>query len=153
MLKCAKTAEYWGIVDMFKDNPTTLNHTNQTLADKLAYGGDRLAIGHDPPGVAKEEATSMKKARGKAQDLLQPPLHSSPVGPLLKNYLLVGVVLSKGIHWNQVRPAETEQVAQQLSRECSFTKALLNKNSRCEQISRINQQHKQISEQNIYCNI
>lgn len=34
--------------------------------DKLAYGRDRLAIRHDAPGVAKEEATSMEKARSKA---------------------------------------------------------------------------------------
>lgn len=40
--------------------------SNQTLVDKLAYSGDGLAIWHNAPGVAKEEATSMEKARGKA---------------------------------------------------------------------------------------
>lgn len=50
----------------------------------------------------------MKNARGKAQHLLQPLLEGSPVAPLLEDHLLVGVVLSKGIDWNQVRPEETQ---------------------------------------------
>lgn len=50
----------------------------------------------------------MKNTRGKAQELLQSLLESSPVGSLLKDDLLVGIVLSKGVNWNQVRPAATQ---------------------------------------------
>ena len=45
-------------------------HSNQTEEDKLTDGGDRVAKRHDAPGVSKEEATSMEKTRGKADDLL-----------------------------------------------------------------------------------
>ena len=43
---------------------------NISRKKKLAYGGDWLAIRHDAPRVAEEEATSVEKARGEAQDLL-----------------------------------------------------------------------------------
>lgn len=46
------------------------NHINQTLTERLAYGGDRVAIRHDSPGVAIKEATSMEEAWGKTQELL-----------------------------------------------------------------------------------
>lgn len=43
-----------------------LHHSNHTWENKLAYGGDRLAIWHNAPGVSEEKATSMKNARCKA---------------------------------------------------------------------------------------
>lgn len=51
----------------------------------------------------------MKKAGGKAQDLLKPLLQASPVASLFKDHLLVGVILSERIDWNQVRPDEPQQ--------------------------------------------
>lgn len=51
----------------------------------------------------------MEEARGKAYDLLQPLLDSPPIGALLKDHLLIGIVLSKGIHWNQVRSEDTQR--------------------------------------------
>lgn len=52
----------------------------------------------------------MKKAWGKTQDFLESLLDGSPVASLFKDHLLVGVVLSKRINWNQVRPEETRDV-------------------------------------------
>lgn len=80
-----------------------------STAPSLTYGSDRIAVRHDSPGVSKEEATSVKKAGGKAQDLLKPLLQASPVASLFKDHLLVGVILSKRIDWNQVRPDEPQQ--------------------------------------------
>lgn len=45
-----------------------------STALSLTYGSDRLAIRHDTPRVSKEQATAMKKAGGKTQDLLKPLL-------------------------------------------------------------------------------
>lgn len=45
-----------------------------SVAASLTDGGDGLAVRHDSPGVFKEEAASMEKARGKTQDLLNPLL-------------------------------------------------------------------------------
>lgn len=78
--------------------------TKQKNCDELAYGSYGLAERHNAPGIVKEKATSMKKARSKAQDLLQLLLNGSPVGSLLKNHLLVNVILSKRIDRNQVGP-------------------------------------------------
>lgn len=44
----------------------SLNYTNQIHANKLAYGGDGLAIRHNAPGVPKEKATAMENTRRKA---------------------------------------------------------------------------------------
>lgn len=80
-----------------------------STAASLTYGRDRLAVRHDSPGVSKEEATSMKKAGGEAQDLLKPLLQASPVASLFKDHLLVGVILTERIDWNQVRPDKSRQ--------------------------------------------
>lgn len=73
-----------------------------SAAPRLTYSSDRLAVRHDSPGVSKEEATAVKNARGETQDLLKPLLQASPVASLLKDHLLVGIILSKRIHWNEV---------------------------------------------------
>lgn len=98
------------IVDIFIDQHIFPKYTNQIWAVNLTYGGDRFAVWHNSPGVSKKEATSMKKARSKTQNLLESLLDGSPVASLFKDHLLVGVVLSKRINWNQVRPEETQDV-------------------------------------------
>lgn len=76
------------------------------LKGKLTYGCDGLAERHDAPGAAEEKSTAMEKTGGEAQQLLQPLLPESPVAALLENHLLVGIILPKGIHRNQVRPED-----------------------------------------------
>lgn len=98
-----------------------------STAPSLTYGRDRLAVRHDSPGVSKEEATSMKKARGKAQDLLKPFLQASPVAALFKDHLLVGVILSERIHWNQVRPDESWQGNPSMSQKNEKALLIINK--------------------------
>lgn len=68
----------------------------------LTNCSDGLAVRHNTPGVSKEEATAMKQAGGKTQDLLKSLLQGSPVASLFKDHLLVGIILSKRIHWDEV---------------------------------------------------
>lgn len=71
----------------------------------LTNSGDRLGVGHQPPGVRGEEASAMEDAWGETNILLELLLDPSAPGAFLKDHLLVYLILSKGIGGNQISSA------------------------------------------------
>lgn len=71
----------------------------------LTNSGDRLGVGHQAPGVRGEEASAMEDTWGKTNILLELLLDPSAPGAFLKDYLLVYLILSKGIGGYQISSA------------------------------------------------
>lgn len=82
----------------------TLGSSRGTGRGALTNGGDGFAERHDAPGAAEEEAAAVEQTGGEAQQLLEPLLPDPPVAALLEDHLLVGIILPKRVHWDQVRP-------------------------------------------------
>lgn len=75
----------------------------------LTDSGDRLGVGHQPPGVGGEEASAMKDTWGEADVLLELLLDPSAPGALLKDHLLVDLILPKRVGGNQVSSARERE--------------------------------------------